>query len=166
MYACRKQAWRYAALFILGNGVSSASAAVSEPPGPVQLSAPPLANILPPTFSSGASAIDAQEQIRHQERERVLQQQNTPQTDIRLSLPETTLPDYPDNESPCFRINTFVLEGDEASRFQWALDAVKSAEGHCLGSQGILLAINKVQNAILEQGYVTSRVMAQEQDLT
>ncbi|WP_442955747.1 POTRA domain-containing protein [Pantoea sp. T14] len=132
----------------------------------MQLSAAPLANILPPTFSSGASAIDAQEQIRHQERERVLQQQNTPQTDIRLSLPETTLPDYPNNESPCFRIDAFVLEGDEASRFQWALDAVKNAGGHCLGSQGILLAINKVQNAILEQGYVTTRIMAQEQELT
>ncbi|WP_455854009.1 POTRA domain-containing protein, partial [Pantoea endophytica] len=133
---------------------------------PTQQPLPPLANALSPSLPSGAGAIDAQEQIRHQERERVLQQQNTPQTDIRLSLPETTLPDYPDNESPCFRIDTFVLEGDEASRFQWALDAVKNAEGRCLGSQGILLAINKVQNAILEQGYVTTRVMAQEQDLT
>jgi hemolysin activation/secretion protein len=121
---------------------------------------------VPPSLPSAASAIDAQEQIRHQERERVLQQQNTPQTDIRLSRPETPLPDFPDGESPCFRIDAFVLEGDDASRFQWALDAVKSAEGRCLGSQGILLAINKVQNAILERGYVTTRVMAQEQDLT
>ncbi len=95
MYACRKQAWRYAALFILGNGVSSVSAAVAEPPGPVQLSAAPLANILPPTFSSGASAIDAQEQIRHQERERILQQQNTPQTDIRLSCLKPHCPIIP-----------------------------------------------------------------------
>ncbi len=166
MYACRKQAWRYAALFILGSGVSSASAAVSGTSEPTQQPAPSLATTAQPSLPSGAGAIDAQEQIRHQERERVLQQQNTPQTDIRLSLPETTLPDYPDNESPCFRIDTFVLEGDEASRFQWALDAVKSAEGRCLGSQGIVLAINKVQNAILEQGYVTTRVMAQEQDLT
>ena len=29
-----------------------------------------------------------------------------------------------------------------------------------------MLAINKVQNAILAKGYVTTRVMAQEQDLT
>lgn len=165
MYACRKQAWRYAALFILGSGVVSAAAS-SVMPVPAQQPVTPSASPLPPPLPSGANAIDAQEQIRHQERERVLQQQNTPQTDIRLSLPETTLPDYPDHESPCFRIDTFVLEGDEASRFQWALDAVKSAEGRCLGSQGIQLAIHKVQNVILEQGYVTTRVMAQEQDLT
>ena len=124
------------------------------------------ANMLPPSVPSEAAAIDAQEQFRKQERERVLQQQNTPETDIRLTRPSVSLPDYPANESPCFTIETFVLAGDSASRFQWALDAVKEAKGRCLGSQGILLAINKVQNAILEQGYVTTRVMAQEQDLT
>lgn len=124
------------------------------------------ANMLSPAAPQNAAAIDAQEQNRQQERERVLQQQNTPQTDVRLTRPTASLPDYPADESPCFTINTFTLSGDEASRFQWALDAADSAKGRCLGSQGILLVINKVQNAILEQGYVTTRVMAQEQDLT
>lgn len=124
------------------------------------------AAMLPPSLSQDAAAIDAQEQMRQQERERALQQQNTPQTDIRLTRPSVSLPDYPANESPCFTLTTFTLAGDSASRFQWALDAINDAKGRCLGSQGILLAINKVQNAILEKGYVTTRVMAQEQDLT
>ncbi|WP_431225572.1 ShlB/FhaC/HecB family hemolysin secretion/activation protein [Serratia sp. L9] len=124
------------------------------------------ANMLSPSLPQSAAAIDAQEQIRQQERERALQQQNNPQTDVRLARPSTVLPDYPVNESPCFTINTFKLAGDAASQFQWALEAVNSAQGRCLGSQGILLVINKVQNAILEKGYVTTRVMAQEQDLT
>lgn len=47
-----------------------------------------------------------------------------------------------------------------------ALNAVNEARGRCLGRQGVLLVLNKVQNAILEKGYVTTRVMAQEQDLT
>ncbi|WP_045784834.1 ShlB/FhaC/HecB family hemolysin secretion/activation protein [Chania multitudinisentens] len=124
------------------------------------------ASMLSPAVSQNAAAIDAQEQIRQQERERALQQQNTPQNDVRLDRPTAPLPDYPTNESPCFTINTFTLAGDAANRFQWALNAVQDAQGRCLGSQGILLVINKVQNAILEQGYVTTRVMAQEQDLT
>ncbi|VXD01112.1 Transporter [Enterobacterales bacterium 8AC] len=124
------------------------------------------ANMLSPAVPQNAAAIDAQEHSRQQERERVLQQQNTPESDVRLARPTVALPDYPANESPCFPINTFTLVGDEASRFQWALDAASGAKGRCLGSQGILLVINKVQNAILEQGYVTTRVMAQEQDLT
>ncbi|MGU9760053.1 ShlB/FhaC/HecB family hemolysin secretion/activation protein [Serratia marcescens] len=113
-----------------------------------------------------ASTIDAREQQRQQARERALLEQNTPQADARLSRPEAVLPDYPVNESPCFTINRLTLVGDAAGHFQWALDAAADARGRCLGSQGIVLAINKVQNAILAKGYVTTRVMAQEQDLT
>ncbi|WP_447885275.1 ShlB/FhaC/HecB family hemolysin secretion/activation protein [Serratia fonticola] len=113
-----------------------------------------------------ASAIDAREQQRQQERERALLEQNTPQADARLSRPEVVLPDYPVDESPCFAINLLTLVGESADRFQWALDAAQDAKGRCLGGQGIVLAINKVQNALLAKGYVTTRVMAQEQDLT
>lgn len=127
---------------------------------------PGMAATLSDTPERAASAIDAREQQRQQARERALQQQNAPQADARLSRPEAVLPDYPVNESPCFTINRFTLVGDAASRFQWALDAAADAKGRCLGSQGIVLAINKVQNAILAKGYVTTRVMAQEQDLT
>ena len=56
--------------------------------------------------------------------------------------------------------------GESADRFQWALDAAADAKGRCTGSQGIALIINKVQNVILAKGYVTTRVMAQEQNLT
>ncbi|MGF6189166.1 hemolysin activation/secretion protein [Serratia sp. 509] len=113
-----------------------------------------------------ASALDAREQQRQQERERALQSQNAPQADARLSRPEVALPDYPTDERPCFTINRLTLVGESTERFQWALDAAADAKGRCLGGQGIVLAINKVQNALLAKGYVTTRVMAQEQDLT
>lgn len=113
-----------------------------------------------------SAAIDAQEQTRHQEREREFQQQIAPKTDIRLSRPTVSLPDYPSDETPCITINNIRLQGESSHRFQWALKAANSAKGRCLGAQGIQLAINKVQNAILEQGYVTTRVLAHEQDLS
>lgn len=116
--------------------------------------------------SDGMASIDAREQQRQQERERALQQQNAPQADARLSRPDVVLPDYPTDERPCFIINRLALVGESADRFQWALNAAADARGRCLGSQGIVLAINKVQNVILAKGYVTTRVMAQEQDLT
>ncbi|AUY15179.1 TPA: ShlB/FhaC/HecB family hemolysin secretion/activation protein [Serratia marcescens] len=116
--------------------------------------------------SEGVASIDAREQQRQQERERALQQQNAPQADARFSRPDVVLPDYPTDERPCFIINQLTLVGESADRFQWALDAAADAKGRCLGSQGIVLIINKVQNVILAKGYVTTRVMAQEQDLT
>jgi len=112
------------------------------------------------------ASIDAREQQRQQERERALQNQNTPQADARLSRPDVALPDYPTDEHPCFIINRLTLIGESAERFQWALEAAADAKGRCLGRQGIVLIINKVQNVILAKGYVTTRVMAQEQDLT
>ncbi|MGQ6115109.1 POTRA domain-containing protein, partial [Serratia sp. IR-2025] len=101
------------------------------------------------------ASIDAREQQRQQERERALQQQNAPQADARFSRPDVVLPDYPTDERPCFIINQLTLVGESADRFQWALDAAADAKGRCLGSQGIVLIINKVQNVILAKGYVT-----------
>ena len=118
---------------------------------------------IPPQESQ---SIDAREQLRQQTRERVLQQQNMPQANERLPRSDRLLPDYPVSEHPCFIIDRLALTGESANQFQWALDAVADAAGRCLGGQGIVLVINKVQNAILAKGYVTTRVMAQEQDLT
>lgn len=85
-----------------------------------------------------ALSIDAREQQRQQERERMLQQQNNPVVDTRIQQP-----DYPQNEQPCFTISTIRLDGEFAADFQWALKAVNDAKGQCLGSQGILLVLNK-----------------------
>lgn len=127
----------------------------------------PLIAAIPTAISPQESqSIDAREQLRQQARERELQQQNAPQANEHLPRPDRLLPDYPASEHPCFIVDRLVLTGEAASQFQWALDAAADATGRCLGGQGIVLAINKVQNAILAKGYVTTRVMAQEQDLT
>lgn len=130
------------------------------------LSSPVLAVIPSQVSEQAAAALDAREQLRQQERERLLREQNVPQADTRLRRPDVLLPDYPTHENPCFPLNQISLSGDSAEHFQWALKAVTDAKGRCLGGQGIVLVINKVQNAILAKGYVTTRVMAQEQDLT
>ena len=74
------------------------------------------------------------------------------------------------NESPCFPITTVVLEGEASERFQFALDeALNQAhfeEGICLGSQGIQVLLERVQNAIVARGYSTTRVLVGKQNLT
>ncbi|MFP1763775.1 ShlB/FhaC/HecB family hemolysin secretion/activation protein [Lonsdalea quercina] len=125
-----------------------------------------MAADIPDAPMQGAAAIDAREQLRQQERTRALREQNTPQADVRLQTPDAALPGYPTEENPCFTIHHLALQGEASEQFQWALASAADANGRCLGAQGIVLAINKVQNAILAKGYVTTRVMAQEQDLT
>lgn len=130
------------------------------------LSFPILAATPSGVSEQSAAALDASEQLRQQERERALQELNAPQADTRLARPDVSLPDYPTHESPCFAINQLTLVGESADRFQWALGAAANARGRCLGGQGIKLAIDKVQNTILAKGYITTRIMVQEQDLT
>jgi hemolysin activation/secretion protein len=112
----------------------------------------------------------AQELLRQQERQRVLRQQQEARPDVRLERPvaadETRLPE---GESPCFRIDRIALVGEAAERFQWALTAANPSEdpaiGRCLGVAGISLTLKRVQNAIIERGYVTTRVLAAPQDI-
>lgn len=122
---------------------------------------------------AGMAIIDraAQEQLLQQERERQLREEQQPAPDVRLTTPEpqSDLLVYPDNELPCFPISNLILIGEHAEKFQFALSTVKdgaeSAIGRCLGAKGVNLAMSRVQNAIIERGFVTTRVLAAPQDL-
>ncbi len=116
-----------------------------------------------------------QELLRQQERERILRQQHEQAPDVRLERPRAPadLGRLPIDESPCFKIERILLGGDASEKFQWALAAANRAEdgtddaaiGRCLGSSGINLVMKRVQNAIVSRGYVTTRVLAEPQDL-
>jgi hemolysin activation/secretion protein len=114
----------------------------------------------------------AQALQRQQERERLQREQLQPTPDVRL--PRSAGPFAPavdtTNDLPCFPIRSVVLEGDEAERFAFALTALPEREQWmdapiCLGAKGINAALQKLQNAIVARGYVTTRVLAQPQDL-
>lgn len=115
-----------------------------------------------------------QEFLRQQERERVLRQQQEQRPDVRLQPEAIAAANFLSvDESPCFPIEQILLEGDAAEKFQWALAAADQTEdgtddvaiGRCLGTRGINLVMRRVQNAIVQRGYVTARVLAEPQDL-
>ncbi len=114
-------------------------------------------------------AINAVEVQRQQERERVLREQQETAPDVRLqpSSPGETAR-LPDGESPCFTIREIAVKSDVPD-FDWARDAANiegdPAVGRCLGARGINLVMKRVQDAIVARGYVTTRVVAEAQDL-
>ncbi|MFC7287068.1 ShlB/FhaC/HecB family hemolysin secretion/activation protein [Herminiimonas glaciei] len=117
-----------------------------------------------------AQSLAADELLRQQERERQLRLQQEQTPDVRLQVPAAqavTL--LPDDESPCFRINHVSLVGDAADRFQFGLQRVIDDEdspiGRCLGVNGINLVVSRIQNVIVDKGYVTTRVLVSPQDL-
>lgn len=118
--------------------------------------------------------LDATQYHRQQQQEQQRSNQLSPQTDIRLETTSDNLNGLPKNEHPCYSINQIKLtdyaNSSQHSQFQWALD--KSLQTlnlnlpHCLGGEGIGILMKQIQNEIIEKGYVTTRIVIEEQDLT
>ncbi len=111
-----------------------------------------------------------EELIRQQQREQALQKRQEQTPDVRLDTGTTGDPGrLPKDESPCFTIDRLVLKGEAAERFQWALQAASGDQdspiGRCLGSDGINLVMKRVQNAIVERAFITTRILAEAQNL-
>jgi hemolysin activation/secretion protein len=110
-----------------------------------------------------------QELLRQQERERVLRQQQEASPSVQMESPVKESGQLPVNETPCNQIRVLSLQGDDQNRFLWALSAANTADdpalGRCLGAKGIATVIDRIQNAILQRGFITTRVLAAPQDL-
>ncbi len=88
-----------------------------------------------------------------------------------------TLPD----ETPCFRIDAIVLETPESlpeaartlgastlpfDRFTFAREWADHYAGGCVGKQGLDTIVKGLQQVVLSRGYITTRVLLPEQDLS
>ncbi|TDB57123.1 ShlB/FhaC/HecB family hemolysin secretion/activation protein [Photorhabdus khanii] len=119
------------------------------------------------TTSAKATEISDQQLIHQQERQKALEAQLAPPpANIRLSIPEKTTPSEFPVDTPCFPITRVVLEGTE--NFPYWLPLMRLAqkgENQCLGTQGINVLMTRIQNRLISHGYVTSRVLAPNQNL-
>jgi hemolysin activation/secretion protein len=154
------------------------NARVALVPGPKSRTASLL--LAASLYACGANAQTAppeianQEFLRQQERERALREQQQPSPDVFLKPEAPALTGSFAPEQPCFAIERINLAGDESQRFSWALPAAERAgdgspdpsRGRCLGARGINEVMRRVQNAIVARGFVTTRVLAQPQDLS
>lgn len=125
----------------------------------------------PPDFSTS-------ELILQQQRERELREVMEQSPHVRMQEPmEDISPQnvrLPHSEQPCFIIQSIKFAGERAEQFQWALSAVDkdpsgqpdSAINRCIGSEGINVIMSRLQNAIIQKGYVTTRIVVAEQDLS
>lgn len=125
-----------------------------------------------------AQAVDSGLQFRtDQERQQAEQQQLQNRPDIRLPTgaiesDQRLLVD----EKPCFVIKRVEFIGDEPFRqdsLHWVnlknslagRDGDDAPDGRCLGAQSIGVLQKRAQNALINAGYVTSRVVVGQQDI-
>ncbi len=115
-----------------------------------------------------------QEEAR--ERERVVSAPGV-RSDATATAEFPTLP----SETPCFRIDRFSLDVPDAlpaslksqgasalpmDRFAFAREWLDHYAGQCVGKRGLDMLVKGLSQAILARGYVTTRVLLPEQDLS
>ncbi len=116
-----------------------------------------------------------QELLRQQERDSQLRRQQEPRPNVNLQVPAPRVSDVflLRDEAPCFVIHQLVLTGELSEKFQWLTRAAeRTASGKedppwnlCLGTVALNQIMERMQNALIARGYVTSRVLATPQDL-
>lgn len=120
----------------------------------------------------GAVDPDAERQ-RQQQREAQQRQSLEREPDVRLraSAP-TSRPRLRDDEQPCFPIRQIDLLGvDDQPRMARQITALSGPQGddapigRCLGAASIGTLVSRLQDALIEEGFITTRVLAAPQDL-
>ena len=113
--------------------------------------------------------LQRQDRQRQELRERIEVQPWAPSGLTAQTPPHQKIPE----EQPCALIDRVVIQGVLYSEaLQTALSGINgddppyyASQGRCLGSQGVTLLIQRVQQVLVEQGYITSHVHVPEQDL-
>jgi hemolysin activation/secretion protein len=128
----------------------------------------------------------AGEQRREQQRIQAQRQALERTPDIQSPAPKPDSGRIPTGETPCFKIERITLENVDApasttatpgktffgETFEWLIAATAGvarddpAIGQCLGTAGVQRVIQRAQEAAIAKGFVTTRVLAQRQDLS
>ena len=131
-----------------------------------------LASVL---FTMSAQAVTP-EQYQEQRSDALRQQQlvnpnvTIDTTPYQVASPASNVPTVPTNaDSTCFDIDHIYLTGELSDRFAFAMTPYTTGKssllGSCLSVSDINQLVTNVQNRIIEKGYVTTRVLVENQNL-
>lgn len=130
-----------------------------------------------PVTGNAAPVFDpTSEQIRQQELLREQRLRQEPAVDIRLTAEATTSPErLPLDETPCYVIkHVAIAQVSPAGSEQlvWLAEHLSGPAdddtpiGKCLATRGIALIVKRAQDALAAQGFASSRVSVDPQDLS
>lgn len=110
-----------------------------------------------------------------QQQQHIKSQQSAKEAQLTPDAPDIMLKEspYPDadgpfpQETPCFAIEHVRVTGRDAFPRWFPVQRIADgAVGHCLGVKGINQLMSRLQNRMVDHGWVTSRVLVPEQDLS
>lgn len=108
------------------------------------------------------------DRLQQQDRQRQQQQLEEMQIPGRQPSPLLPLPPAAPPATQCFvitHISLRTLDPAPVPFGRWFTRLIKEAQGQCLDITGIQALQTRLSNALIDHGYVTSRVMVPEQDI-
>lgn len=113
-----------------------------------------------------SQVIDRQQQNQAAKEAQVKTERQRQENRVRLqkatkSLNKVKLPE----EKISFLISKLELAGENAEKFQWISSYLSKYEGEKIGVEGINLLIKTINEALIDRGFVTSKVYITEQNL-
>ncbi|UGA38528.1 hypothetical protein JOS77_01470 [Chromobacterium haemolyticum] len=119
--------------------------------------------------AAGASALDEQI-LRHQQQQLELQREELQRRPDVLQSPSAPSPvaspaAAESHEDACFTVKQIALEGMPDAWRGWLPSVAAHWQGQCLGLAQLDQVVAELSNAMVERGYVTSRVYLPEQNL-
>ncbi|WP_088503208.1 ShlB/FhaC/HecB family hemolysin secretion/activation protein [Burkholderia ubonensis] len=131
-------------------------------------------------MAQSVQSVGNDQQVRQQEeareRERTVSAPGV-RSSVAASAGYPTLP----TETPCFRVDHFVVDVPDSlpdgvkakgasalpmDRFAFAREWLEHYTGQCVGKQGLDVLVKALSQDILSRGYITTRVLLPEQDLS
>lgn len=116
---------------------------------------------------SESAIIEQRQWQRQQERERALRERLEPDPETLKPAPKSVILELPTDEKPCFPVHRLQLSGKKLNQLPWLQQAagIDFTTHPCIGAKGVEVILERMQQTILEHGYVTSRVMVVPQNL-
>lgn len=114
------------------------------------------------------------QELQRQQQQEQQRQQLERMPDVRLTGPEKAITQTLPIETPCFLIERLQLQnstGASLPEFDWVLEQLIAHDapvfiGQCVGAQGVAWLIERTQKLLVDRGFVTSRVLATQQDMS
>lgn len=117
--------------------------------------------------AAGNTHLD-QQQINQRDRQQQEERKERNQSPDVFLQPNTPLkePFQLPSETPSFFIKSIVVRGESYSEFQWITEKTLRYQGQKIGRQGINQIVKTLTNELIQRGYVTTRILIPEQDLS
>ncbi|WP_168184715.1 ShlB/FhaC/HecB family hemolysin secretion/activation protein [Oleiagrimonas sp. MCCC 1A03011] len=109
-----------------------------------------------------------QEQRQRDQREAAQRARERSEPHVRLQTSRNT--DYHrldlPRETPCFKLHAVQLKGRDLAAFSWVSRYLQHYVGRCVGQQGLQQIVHRASDLVLARGYVTTRLLIPQQNLS